>query len=75
MIAVGGYDRTAIGEDMDLTIRLQRHFRARREPVRIAFDPNPLALDAGARGLGCRCGHSATAGAGDCSRRSGDIAG
>jgi cellulose synthase/poly-beta-1,6-N-acetylglucosamine synthase-like glycosyltransferase len=43
MIAVGGYDRTAIGEDMDLTIRLQRHFRARREPVRIAFDPNPLA--------------------------------
>jgi cellulose synthase/poly-beta-1,6-N-acetylglucosamine synthase-like glycosyltransferase len=43
VIAVGGYDRTAIGEDMDLTIRLQRHFRARREPARIAFDPNPLA--------------------------------
>ena len=42
VIAVGGYDRTAIGEDMDLTIRLQRHFRARGEPVRIAFDPNPL---------------------------------
>jgi cellulose synthase/poly-beta-1,6-N-acetylglucosamine synthase-like glycosyltransferase len=42
VIAVGGYDRTAIGEDMDLTIRLQRHFRERREPVRIAFDPNPL---------------------------------
>ena len=29
VIAVGGYDRAAIGEDMDLTIRLQRHFRAR----------------------------------------------
>ena len=43
VIAVGGYDRRAIGEDMDLTIRLQRHFRARGEPVRIAFDPNPLA--------------------------------
>jgi cellulose synthase/poly-beta-1,6-N-acetylglucosamine synthase-like glycosyltransferase len=42
LIAVGGYDRTAIGEDMDLTIRLQRHFRERREPLRIAFDPNPL---------------------------------
>ena len=42
VIAVGGYDRTAIGEDMDLTIRLQRHFRERREPFRIAFDPNPL---------------------------------
>jgi cellulose synthase/poly-beta-1,6-N-acetylglucosamine synthase-like glycosyltransferase len=42
VIAVGGYDRTSIGEDMDLTIRLQRHFRERREPIRIAFDPNPL---------------------------------
>ena len=27
---------------MDLTIRLQRHFRARGEPARIAYDPNPL---------------------------------
>jgi cellulose synthase/poly-beta-1,6-N-acetylglucosamine synthase-like glycosyltransferase len=42
LIAVGGYDRTAIGEDFDLTLRLQRHFRARGEPVRIGFDPNPL---------------------------------
>jgi cellulose synthase/poly-beta-1,6-N-acetylglucosamine synthase-like glycosyltransferase len=42
LIAVGGYDHTAIGEDMDLTIRLQRHFRERGEPARIAFDPNPL---------------------------------
>jgi cellulose synthase/poly-beta-1,6-N-acetylglucosamine synthase-like glycosyltransferase len=42
VIAVGGYDRTAIGEDIDLTIRLQRHFRARGEPVRIGFDPSPL---------------------------------
>jgi cellulose synthase/poly-beta-1,6-N-acetylglucosamine synthase-like glycosyltransferase len=42
VIAVGGYDRTAIGEDFDLTIRLQRHFRERREPFRITFDPNPL---------------------------------
>ena len=42
VIAAGGYDTTAIGEDMDLTIRLQRHFRARREPIRIGFDPNPL---------------------------------
>jgi GT2 family glycosyltransferase len=42
VIAVGGYDRTAIGEDMDLTLRLQRHFRRRREPFRIVFDPNPI---------------------------------
>jgi cellulose synthase/poly-beta-1,6-N-acetylglucosamine synthase-like glycosyltransferase len=43
LIAVGGYDQSAIGEDMDLTIRLHGHFRARGEPARIAFDPNPLA--------------------------------
>jgi len=42
VIAVGGYDRNAIGEDMDLTIRLQRDFRERREPARLAFDPTPL---------------------------------
>src|SRR6185436_6185272 len=40
--AIGGFDRTAIGEDMDLTLRLQRHFRAARVPFRIAFDPSPL---------------------------------
>ena len=42
VIAVGGFDRTAIGEDMDLTVRLQRHFRRRGEPFRVAFDPAPL---------------------------------
>lgn len=42
VIAIGGFDREAIGEDMDLTVRLQRHFRAARRPVRIAFDPSPL---------------------------------
>ena len=43
MIAVGGYDPTAIGEDMDVTIRIQRHCRDLRRPFRITFDPNPLA--------------------------------
>jgi cellulose synthase/poly-beta-1,6-N-acetylglucosamine synthase-like glycosyltransferase len=43
VIAVGGYDRTAIGEDMDLTVRLHRFYRERGEPFRIAFDPHPLA--------------------------------
>ena len=42
VVAVGGYDRTAIGEDMDLTLRLQRHYRERREPFWIVFDPFPL---------------------------------
>jgi cellulose synthase/poly-beta-1,6-N-acetylglucosamine synthase-like glycosyltransferase len=43
VIAVGGYDKSAIGEDMELTVRLQHHFRARGEPIRIAFDPHPVA--------------------------------
>jgi cellulose synthase/poly-beta-1,6-N-acetylglucosamine synthase-like glycosyltransferase len=42
VVAVGGYDRTAIGEDMDLTVRLHRYFRERRQPFRIAFNPAPL---------------------------------
>ena len=44
VIAVGGYDGTAIGEDMDLTVRLQQHFRRRREPFRIVFIPSPLCF-------------------------------
>jgi cellulose synthase/poly-beta-1,6-N-acetylglucosamine synthase-like glycosyltransferase len=43
VIAVGGYDRTAIGEDMDLTLRLQRHFRAIGGRFHIAFDPSALS--------------------------------
>src|SRR5262245_24683910 len=42
VIAVGGFDRTAIGEDFDLTVRIQRHMRRLREPFRIVFDPSPL---------------------------------
>ena len=42
VIAVGGFDRTAIGEDFDLTVRIQRYMRRRREPFRIVFDPSPL---------------------------------
>jgi cellulose synthase/poly-beta-1,6-N-acetylglucosamine synthase-like glycosyltransferase len=42
MIAVGGFDRTAIGEDMDVTVRLHAYYRARRQPYRIVFDPSPL---------------------------------
>ena len=51
VIAVGGYDRTAIGEDMDLTIRLQRHFRARARADPDRVRSQPALLDAGARRL------------------------
>jgi len=42
VIEVGGYDAKAIGEDMDLTLRLQKHFRARKQAARIAFVPVPV---------------------------------
>lgn len=42
VIEVGGFSVTAIGEDMDLTLRLQQHFRARRQPFRIGFIPVPV---------------------------------
>ena len=42
VIDVGGFDRTAIGEDMDLTVRLHQFYRTRGLPCRIAFDPRPL---------------------------------
>ncbi|HEY7285262.1 MAG TPA: glycosyltransferase [Vicinamibacterales bacterium] len=42
VIEVGGFDHTAIGEDMDLTVRIQRFFRSRRRPIRIGFVPIPV---------------------------------
>jgi cellulose synthase/poly-beta-1,6-N-acetylglucosamine synthase-like glycosyltransferase len=42
VIDVGGYDRTAIGEDMDLTLRLQAYYRERKRPIRIAHVPIPV---------------------------------
>src|SRR4051812_24618957 len=42
LIEVGGYDHTSIGEDMDLTLRLQYAFRSRGLPIRIGFVPIPV---------------------------------
>ena len=47
VIEVGGYDHTAIGEDMDLTLRLQYAFRSRRLPIRIGFVPIPVCWTQG----------------------------
>lgn len=42
VIAVGGYSHTSLGEDMDLVLRLHRHFRLNRIPYRIDFVADPV---------------------------------
>lgn len=60
VLAVGGYDRSSIGEDMDLTTRLQEYIRNRGERFRITFNPNILCWTqapedwASLRGQRCR---------------------
>ena len=39
---VGGYATDTVGEDMELVVRLHRHFRAREEPYRIEFVADPV---------------------------------
>lgn len=42
VLDVGGYSHGTVGEDMELVIKLHRHFRQRRTPYRIAFIPEPV---------------------------------
>lgn len=42
VVAVGGYDPDAIGEDMELVLRLHDHFRRSGKPYRITFLPDPI---------------------------------
>jgi cellulose synthase/poly-beta-1,6-N-acetylglucosamine synthase-like glycosyltransferase len=39
---VGGYSTNTVGEDMELVVRLHRHYRARRAPYRIEFVADPV---------------------------------
>jgi len=41
-LKIGGYRRAAIGEDMDLVVRLRRHLHEQKIPYRIAFIPDPI---------------------------------
>lgn len=43
VVDVGGYASDTVGEDMELTLRLHRHFRDEDEPYEIAFVPDPVA--------------------------------
>ncbi|HEX9614306.1 MAG TPA: glycosyltransferase family 2 protein [Bacteroidota bacterium] len=42
VVEAGGYDRTTVGEDMELVTRLHRLKRERKEPYRIVFVPDPV---------------------------------
>lgn len=43
VVDAGGYHTRTVGEDMELVVRLHRHFRERKEPYRIGFVPDPVA--------------------------------
>lgn len=42
VISVGGYSHKSLGEDMDLVLRLHRHFRLQKKPYRIDFVVDPI---------------------------------
>jgi cellulose synthase/poly-beta-1,6-N-acetylglucosamine synthase-like glycosyltransferase len=42
VIAVGGYSHKSLGEDMDLVLRLHRHFRLQKKPYRIDYVIDPI---------------------------------
>ena len=42
LIEIGGYAPKTVGEDIELIVRLHRHFRERGRPYRIAFVPEPV---------------------------------
>ena len=42
LIEVGGYNPDAVGEDMELILRLHRVLKAKRRPYRISYVPDPV---------------------------------
>ena len=42
VLEVGGYTHGTVGEDMELVIKLHRHFCDAKRPYRIAFAPEPV---------------------------------
>lgn len=42
VIEVGGYSHKSLGEDMDLVLRIHRHFRLNKKPYRIDFVVDPV---------------------------------
>jgi cellulose synthase/poly-beta-1,6-N-acetylglucosamine synthase-like glycosyltransferase len=48
---IGGFQPTAIGEDMELVLRIHRHLRAQARPYRITFVADALCFTEGPHGL------------------------
>jgi hypothetical protein len=44
LLELGGYQLHAVGEDMELDVRMHRHFRAANRPYKIAFAPDAACL-------------------------------
>ncbi|MFO8066211.1 MAG: glycosyltransferase [Bacteroidales bacterium] len=43
VLAVGGYDRTTVGEDLELVVRMRKYMQnVERTPYKVAFIPDPL---------------------------------
>ena len=42
VIQLGGYRHDTLGEDMELVLRMHRHYRLQRKPYRITFVPDPV---------------------------------
>ena len=42
LVEAGGFDANAVGEDMELVLRLHRHMKEKRKPYRITFVPDPV---------------------------------
>jgi cellulose synthase/poly-beta-1,6-N-acetylglucosamine synthase-like glycosyltransferase len=47
LVAAGGYNTEAIGEDMELVVRLHRTMRERRRPYRVVYVPDPVCWTEG----------------------------
>lgn len=42
VVEVGGYRTATIGEDMELIVRIHKHYRLAKKPYRIEFVPDPI---------------------------------
>jgi cellulose synthase/poly-beta-1,6-N-acetylglucosamine synthase-like glycosyltransferase len=52
VIALGGYSLGTVGEDMELTIKLHRHFRSRGQPYKVRYLAEPVVWTQAPESLG-----------------------